>query len=181
MFLSIFYNALCMKPKVHDSCYVHRTAVIIGDVAVGENCGIWPNAVIRGDEAPIRIGRNSNVQDCCVVHVTTDTGTTIGENVSMGHGSVVHGATIEDNVIIGMKAVVLNKAVVGKGSVIAAGALVKEGAIIPPGSLVVGVPGKVVREGDASLEEYARKNAATYVDLARRHKAGEFPEYGKPL
>jgi carbonic anhydrase/acetyltransferase-like protein (isoleucine patch superfamily) len=169
-----------MKPKVHDSCYVHKTAVIIGDVTIGENCGIWPNAVIRGDEAPIRIGRNSNVQDCCVIHVTTDTGTTIGENVSMGHGSVVHGATIEDNVIIGMKAVVLNRSVVGKGSVIAAGALVKEGAVIPPGSLVVGVPGKVVREGDASLDEYARKNAATYVDLARRHKAGEFGEYTKP-
>lgn len=169
-----------MKPKVHDSCYVHRTAVIIGDVTIDENCGIWPNAVIRGDEAPIRIGRNSNVQDCCVIHVTTDTGTTIGENVSMGHGSVVHGATIGDNVIIGMKAVVLNNAVVGKGCVIAAGALVKEGAIIPPGSLVVGVPGKVAREGDTFLEEYARKNAATYVDLARRHRSGEFGEYQTP-
>lgn len=170
-----------MKPKVHDSCYVHKTAAIIGDVTIGRDCGIWPNAVIRGDEAPIWIGSNSNVQDCCVIHVTTDTGTTIGENVSLGHGCVVHGATIEDNVIIGMKAIVLNKAVVGKGSVIAAGALVKEGAIIPPGSLVVGVPGKVVREGDKSLEEYALKNAAAYVELARRHQGGEFGEYGKPL
>jgi carbonic anhydrase/acetyltransferase-like protein (isoleucine patch superfamily) len=181
MFISVIQYLGRMKPKVHDSCYVHRTAVIIGEVTIEENCGIWPNAVIRGDEASIKIGRNSNVQDCCIVHVTTDTGTTIGENVSMGHGSVVHGATIGDNVIIGMKAVVLNKAVVGRGSVIAAGALVKEGTVIPPGSLVVGVPGKVVREGDASLEEYARKNAATYVDLARRHKAGDFSEYGKPL
>ncbi|MDD4307488.1 MAG: gamma carbonic anhydrase family protein, partial [Thermoplasmata archaeon] len=139
-----------MKPKVHESCYVHRTAVIVGDVEIAENCGIWPNAVIRGDEAPIKIGRNSNVQDCCVIHVTTDTGTEIGENVSLGHGCVVHGATVGDNVIIGMKAVVLNRAVVGSGSVVAAGALVKEGSVIPPGSLVVGVPGKTVRESDAS-------------------------------
>jgi carbonic anhydrase/acetyltransferase-like protein (isoleucine patch superfamily) len=166
-----------MKPKVHESCYVHRTAVIIGDVEIAEDCGVWPNAVIRGDEAPIRIGRGSNVQDCCVIHVTTDTGTRIGENVSMGHGCVVHGATVGDDVIIGMKAAVLNRAVVGKGSIVAAGAVVKEGAVIPPGSLVVGVPGKIVREGDASLGEYARKNAATYIDLAKRHKAGQFPEY----
>ena len=169
-----------MKPKVHDSCYVHRTAVIIGDVTIDKNCGIWPNAVIRGDEAPVRIGANSNVQDCCVVHLTAGVGTVIGENVSLGHGCIVHGATIEDNVLIGMKAVILNKAVIGKGSVIAAGALVKEGAIIPPGSLVVGIPGKVVREGDASLEDYALSNAAKYVALARKHAAGVFEEYTKP-
>ena len=109
--------------------------------------------------------------------MTTDTPTRIGENVSLGHGCVVHGATIEDNVIIGMKATVLNRAVVGRGSVIAAGAVLKEGAIIPPGSLVAGVPGKVVRESDPSLEAYAIKNAKTYVDLAKRHKSGEFTEH----
>lgn len=166
-----------MKPKVHESCYVHRTAVIVGDVTLAENCGVWPHAVIRGDEAPVTIGRNSNVQDCCVIHVTTDTPTRIGENVSLGHGCVVHGATIEDNVIIGMNATVLNRSVVGRGSVVAAGAVVKEGAAIPPGSLVAGVPAKVVREGDMSLGEYAARNAATYVDLARRHRSGEFPEH----
>jgi carbonic anhydrase/acetyltransferase-like protein (isoleucine patch superfamily) len=166
-----------MKPKVHETCYVHRTAVIVGDVTISENCGIWPHAVVRGDESPIFIGKNSNVQDCCVIHVTTDTPTRIGENVSLGHGCVVHGATIEDNVIVGMKATVLNRAVVGRGSVIAAGAVVKEGAIIPPGSLVAGVPGKVVRESDPSLEAYAIKNAETYVDLAKRHKSGEFSEH----
>ena len=166
-----------MKPKVHESCFVHGTAVIVGDVTMAENCGIWPNAVVRGDEAPVTIGRNSNVQDCCVIHVTTDTPTKIGENVSLGHGCVVHGATIEDNVIIGMNATVLNRSVVGRGSVIAAGAVVKEGAIIPPGSLVAGVPGKVVRESDPALEQYAVRNAETYVDLARRHKSGEFSEH----
>jgi carbonic anhydrase/acetyltransferase-like protein (isoleucine patch superfamily) len=166
-----------MKPNVHESCFVHRTAVIVGDVTVGENCGIWPNAVIRGDEAPVTIGRNSNVQDCCVIHVSTGTPTNIGENVSLGHGCVVHGATIEDNVIVGMKAAVMNRAVVGRGSVVAAGAVVKEGFVIPPGSLVAGVPAKVVRGSDSGLERYALKNAATYVELARRHKSGEFPEF----
>jgi carbonic anhydrase/acetyltransferase-like protein (isoleucine patch superfamily) len=169
-----------MRPKVHESCFVHRTAVIVGDVTIEENCGIWPHAVIRGDEAPVIIGRNSNVQDCCVIHVTTDTPTRLGENVSLGHGCVVHGATIEDNVIVGMNATVLNRAVVGRGSVIAAGAVVKEGTRIPPGSLVAGVPGKIVRENDASLEGHAAHNAATYVNLARRHGAGEFPEHRQP-
>lgn len=166
-----------MKPKVHESCFVHKTAVIVGDVTIGENCGIWPHAVVRGDEASITIGRNSNVQDCCVVHVTTDTPTKIGDNVSLGHGCVVHGATIEDNVIIGMNAVVLNRAVIGSGSVVAAGAVVKEGSVIPPGSLAAGVPVKVIRESDPSLEQYAVRNAATYMDLARRHKSGEFSEF----
>ncbi|MDO9536920.1 MAG: gamma carbonic anhydrase family protein [Thermoplasmata archaeon] len=165
-----------MKPKVHESCFVHKTAVIVGDVEVAEDCGIWPNAVIRGDEASISIACGSNVQDCCVIHVTTDTPTTIGRNVSLGHGCVVHGATIEDNVIVGMNAVVMNRSVIGRGAIIAAGAVVKEGAIIPHHSLVVGVPGKVVRE-DKTLEEYALKNARTYVELARRHKTGEFPEF----
>jgi len=166
-----------MKPKVHASCFVHPTAVIVGDVTIGENSGIWPNAVIRGDEAPVTIGRNSNVQDCCVIHVTADAPTTIGDNVSLGHGCVVHGATIGDNVIIGMNATVLNRAVVGKGSVVAAGAVIKESAVISPGSLAAGVPAKVVRQGDPALEEYAKRNAETYVDLAKRHKSGEFSQY----
>ncbi|MCK5024060.1 MAG: gamma carbonic anhydrase family protein [Thermoplasmata archaeon] len=166
-----------MKPEVHDSCFVHKTAVIIGDITIGKNTGVWPNAVIRGDQNSIFIGDNSNVQDNCVIHVDDVNSTKIGNNVSLGHGAVVHGATIENNVIVGMKAVVLNGSVIGHGSIIAAGALVKEGAEIPPNSLVVGVPGKIVREGDKSLEEYALKNAQTYVELAKRHKDGEFQQY----
>lgn len=166
-----------MKPNIHDSCFVHKTATIIGDVNIDENAGIWPNAVIRGDQNSIIIGKNSNVQDCCVVHVNEEFSTKIGNYVSLGHGAVVHGSTIEDNVIIGMKAVVLNGAVIGKGSVIAAGALVKQGMVVPPGSLVVGVPGKIAREGDASLEEFAVDNAQIYVDLAQRYKNGDFEEF----
>lgn len=166
-----------MKPHVDDSCFVHKTAVIIGDVSIGKNCGIWPNAVIRGDENSIVIEKNSNVQDNCVIHIDHENKTHIGKNVSLGHGAVVHGATIEDNVIVGMKAVILNGAKIGHGSVIAAGALVKQGMEVPPQSLVVGIPGKVVKEGDESLEDYGMKNARTYVELAQKHKNGEFPEY----
>ena len=162
-----------MKPQVHDSCFVYKTAVIIGDVTIGKNVGVWPNAVIRGDQNTIIIGDNSNVQDNCVVHVNDEYKVTIGNNVSLGHGAVVHGATIEDNV----NAVIMNGSVIGLGSVIAAGALVKEGVKIPPNSLVVGIPGKIVREGDKSLEKYAIKNAQVYVELAKRHKDGEFQEF----
>ena len=166
-----------MKPQVHDSCFVYKTAVIIGNVTIGKNTGVWPNAIIRGDQNSIVIGDNSNVQDNCVVHVNDEFKVTIGNNVSLGHGAIVHGATVEDNVIIGMNAVVMNGSVIGQGSVVAAGALVKEGAIIPPNSLVVGIPGKIAREGDKSLEEYAIKNAQVYVELAQRHKDGEFQEF----
>ena len=168
---------ISMKPKVHTSCYVHETAVIIGSVDVGPDCGIWPHCVIRGDENIIVIGEGSNVQDCCVVHCSHGFPVSIGKNVSIGHGAVVHGATIEDDVIIGMSATVMNGAVVGAGSIIGACALVKEGMKIPPGSLVVGVPGKAIREGDASLRGHAQENAATYRELAKRHKAGAFERY----
>jgi carbonic anhydrase/acetyltransferase-like protein (isoleucine patch superfamily) len=168
---------MTMKPKVHTSCYVHETAVIIGNVEIGQECGIWPHAVIRGDENTIKIDDGSNVQDCCVVHCSHGFPVVIGKNVSVGHGAVVHGATIEDDVIIGMNATVLNGSVVGAGSIIGANALVKEGMKIAPGSLVVGVPGKAIREGDASLRGHAEENAATYRELAKRHKAGAYVRY----
>jgi len=163
-----------MKPKVHASSFVHKTAVILGDVEIGADCGIWPHSVIRGDENSVRIGEGSNVQDCCVVHCSAGFPVSIGKKVSLGHGSIVHGATIGDNVIIGMNATVLNGSVVGAGSIVGANALVKEGMQVPPGSLVVGVPGKIVREGDSALGQHAIENADTYIGLAKRHKAGEF-------
>ncbi|MFH0815557.1 MAG: gamma carbonic anhydrase family protein [Methanobacteriota archaeon] len=169
-----------MMPKVHASSYVHGTAIIIGDVEIGQNCGIWPHAVVRGDENTVRIGDGSNVQDCCVVHCSHGFPVAIGRSVSLGHGAIVHGATIEDDVIIGMNATVLNGSVVGAGSIIGANALVKEGMKIAPGSLVVGVPGKAIREGDASLRGHAAENAATYRELAKRHKEGVYRQYSNP-
>ena len=166
-----------MRPQVHESCYVHPSAIIIGKVTIHEDCGIWPNAVIRADEDSIEIGAGSNVQDCCVLHVTEGHPTKVGKNVSIGHGSIVHGATIEDDVIIGMGACIMNGSVIGSGSVIGAAAVVLEGKEIPEGSLVLGVPGKVIREGDDALRVEALKNAATYRELARLHKAGKFDQY----
>ena len=167
-----------MKPRVHESCFVHPSAVIIGDVTIKENCGIWPNAVIRGDQNSIVIGGGSNVQDCCIVHVNEHHPMRIGNGVSMGHGSIVEGATIGDDVIIGMNAVVLNGANIGAGSMIGANAVVKLGMVIPRCSLVLGVPGKVIREGDERLREEAVINAETYRALAQRYKAGAYTQYG---
>ena len=166
-----------MKLKVDPSCYVHETAVIIGDVEIGRDCGIWPHAAIRGDENFIRIGEGSNVQDCCVVHCSHGFPVSIGKNVSIGHGAIIHGATIEDDVIVGMNATVLNGSVVGAGSIVGANALVKEGMKVAPGSLVVGVPGKAIREGDASLRPNCVRNAETYKELARKHKGGAYGRF----
>jgi carbonic anhydrase/acetyltransferase-like protein (isoleucine patch superfamily) len=166
-----------MTPKVHETCFVHPTAVIMGNVIIHENCGIWPHAVIRGDEDVIEIGAGSNVQDCCVIHVTEGYPTKIGKNVSIGHGSTVHGTIIDDDVIVGMNAVLMNGASIGSGSIIGANAVVKLGMAIPPGSLVVGIPGKIIKEGDEKLRDEARLNAETYRRLAREHKSGIYKQY----
>jgi carbonic anhydrase/acetyltransferase-like protein (isoleucine patch superfamily) len=166
-----------MEPKVHESCYVHPSAVIVGAVTIHENCGIWPHAVIRGDEAPIEIGPESNVQDCCVIHVNEFFPVKIGRNVSLGHGSVVHGATIGDYVIVGLNAGLLNGAKIGDGSIIGANTVVKEGMVVPPGSVVVGAPGKIIREGDDKLMDDITLNAEHYKQRAKEYLAGKYREY----
>ncbi|MBS6940652.1 MAG: gamma carbonic anhydrase family protein [Slackia piriformis] len=132
-----------MRPDIDKAAYIAENATISGDVVLGENSSVWFNAVIRAEVAPIRIGALSNVQDHVMLHVDYDCPVMIGERVSIGHGAIVHGATIEDRVIVGMGAIVMNGAVIGEGSIVAAGALVKEGTVIPPYSLVAGVPGAV--------------------------------------
>ncbi len=166
-----------MRPKIHDSCYVHPSAVIIGDVTIERECSIWPGAVLRGDLAPVTIGAGSNVQDNCVIHVTEDSPTVIGRNVSLGHLCMVHGATIHDDVIIGINSVLFNRSEIGAGSIVGVNAYVREGMKVPPGSLVIGTPAKIMRSGDASLLEAIRDNAKTYHMLRDRHKAGEFGQY----
>ena len=162
-----------MKPDIHSSSYIAQSAVIIGKVTIGKHCGVYPCAVIRGDENHIDIGDGSNVQDCCVIHCDDDHKVTIGKNVSIGHGAIVHGATIEDTCIIGINATILNGATIGRGSIVGANALVTTGMQIPPQSLVLGVPGKIVKQ-DPSYEEQARRNAVTYQELSKRHKKGDF-------
>ena len=165
-----------MKPLIDKSSFVDKTAVIIGDVKIGKNCGIYPHAVIRGDENSIEIGDGSNVQECCVIHVNPIYKTKIGKNVSIGHSAMIHGATIEDDCIIGIHATILNGAKIGKGSIIGANALVTQEMEVPENSLVLGVPGKIVKQ-DEKYREQARLNAETYIKLSREHKEGKHPRY----
>ncbi len=161
--------------KVGENTYIAKSAIIIGDVFIGSRCSIWENAVIRGDLNRIEIGDGSNVQDCCVIHTSPEYGVKVGKNVSIGHGAIVHGATIEDECIIGINATVLDGVHVGKGSIIAANAVVPPGKEIPPYSLVVGVPGKVIKK-DEEMTKAIRENAEVYEKLAGRYLQGEFKE-----
>ncbi len=132
-----------MVPDVSQAAYIAENATICGDVTLGKDSSVWFNAVIRAEVAPINVGEMSNVQDHTMLHADYDCPIRIGSRVSIGHSAIIHGATIEDRVIVGMGAIVMNGAVIGEGSIIAAGALVKEGTVIPPYSLVAGVPGVV--------------------------------------
>jgi carbonic anhydrase/acetyltransferase-like protein (isoleucine patch superfamily) len=146
------------RPQIAANVYVAPTAVIIGDVVIGEGASVWFGAVIRGDSGPIRIGAGTNVQDNVVVHVNSRHATLIGDNVTIGHGAVLEGCTIGAGSLIGMNATVLDGAVVGEGAAVAAGALVREGQTIPPHTLAAGVPAKV--RGLLSAEVQARLSAA---------------------
>ncbi len=157
-------------PKIHPSAFIADGVQIIGDVTIGEEVGVWFNSVIRGDDVPITIGRGSNIQDQAVVHTDSVHPTCIGEYVTVGHGATVHAATIEDLVLVGINAVVLNRAVVGTGSIIAAGAVVLEGKIIPPRSLVAGVPGKVIAEVNEEQLMRIKESAENYIHLLRSYK-----------
>lgn len=165
-----------VKPKISNRAYIAPTAVIIGDVEIADGVSVWDGAVIRGDVSYIRIGKNTNIQDNAVVHVDYDEPTIIGENVTVGHMAVAHAAKIGNNVIVGIHAVVLNGAEVGDGSVIGAGAVITPGTKIPPKSLVLGVPGKVVRQGD-DVERMAIENGRVYQRLRDEHRNGKYARF----
>jgi len=159
-------------PQIPASAYIDPDAVIIGDVTIGELSSVWPGVVIRGDVNWIRIGARTNIQDGSVLHVMKDTHPLVlGDAVTIGHGVILHGCTIESNVLIGMGSILLNGAKIGSGSIVAAGTLVPEGAVVPPGSLFMGHPGKLRRaltpEDQASIEAYA----ARYIQYAATYKA----------
>lgn len=152
-------------PTIPDSCYVDQSAQIIGDVVLGEHSSVWMCAVVRGDVNSIRIGANSNVQDCAVLHgMRYVYPVTIGDWVTIGHNATVHGCTVEDACLIGMGATILNGAVIGEGSIIAAGAVIPEKTIIPPNSLVAGIPGKVRRTLGEEDRKLILKYAQNYLD-----------------
>jgi carbonic anhydrase/acetyltransferase-like protein (isoleucine patch superfamily) len=158
-------------PQVAESAFVAPGAVLVGNVTLGDDASVWYNSVLRAEQEPITIGAGSNLQDNVSCHVDRGYPLILGTGVSVGHGAVLHGCTIEDNVLVGMAATVMNGAVIGTGSLVAAGAVVLEGTIVPPGSLVAGVPAKVRRE--LSDDEIAgiRHNAEAYLGHAALHKA----------
>ena len=157
-------------PSVHPSAFVAPSATLIGRASLGADSSAFYGVVVRGDTNTITVGAGSNLQDNVVLHADPGFPTTIGDGVSVGHGAVVHGCTVEDNCLIGMSATIMNGAVIGAGSLVAGGAVVLEGAVIPPGSLVAGVPAKVRRELSAEEITQVRENAGNYVLLARKHK-----------
>jgi len=158
------------KPNIHPSCYVAPNATIIGDVILGEGSSVWLNAVIRGDVNKIAIGARTSVQDNCVVHVTRETPTIIGDGVIMGHGAIAHACTVGNHVLIGMGAAVLDKASIGDWVIVAAGAVVTEKAVIPSKSLVAGIPAKVIKSLSPQHMERIKLGAEAYVNLSRRYK-----------
>jgi len=154
-----------IRPTIPDTCYVDPSAQVIGDVQLGDQASVWMNAVLRGDVNAIRVGARSNVQDCAVLHgMRSLYPVIVGELVTIGHNATVHGCVLEDTVLVGIGATILNNARIGEGSIIAAGAVIPEQMVIPPRSLVAGVPGKVRRTlGDAD-RELILKYAHNYLD-----------------
>jgi carbonic anhydrase/acetyltransferase-like protein (isoleucine patch superfamily) len=169
------YRIADKQPQVDPTAFVAVEATLIGDVTLGHEVTIWPGAVIRGDNEPIRIGDGSNVQEGAVLHADPGFPLDVGRNVTVGHQAMLHGCTIGDGSLVGIQAVVMNGAVIGKESIVGAGALVPEGKVFPDRSLIMGVPGKVVREvGEADLvmlrraaEVYIRKASLYRDDLHR--------------
>ncbi len=160
------------SPQLHSSVWIAPTASVIGDVHLGENASVWFGVVIRCDNEPIVIGRDSNIQDNSVLHSDPGKPLTIGEGVTIGHNATVHGCTIGDNSLIGIGAVVLNNAVIGKNCLIGAGALVTERAVIPDNSLVLGSPASVKKQLGEGVIAALRVSAQHYVENAKRFRDG---------
>lgn len=156
------------RPEFGKDIYISENAVIVGDVITGDHCSVWFNAVIRGDVNAIRLGNKVNVQDGAVIHCTYQRhATQIGNNVSIGHNAIVHGCTIEDNVLIGMGSIVMDGCVVGQNSIIAAGAVVTQNTRIEPGSVYGGVPAKKIKEIDENLsKQEVERIANNYLKYA---------------
>ena len=158
-------------PRIASTAFIAPTAVIVGDVEIGEEASVWFGAVLRGDNEPISIGERSNIQDLCVIHTDMGYPATIGQDCTIGHRAILHGCTVGDGSLVGMGAILLNGAVIGRGCLIGAGALVPENKVIPDNSLVIGAPGKVVRSLDAAAADRLIESAANYVATWKRFAA----------
>lgn len=160
-----------LVPRIDPSAYVAASAEIIGDVILEARTSVWSHVAIRGDNAPIRVGAGSNIQESSVLHVDVGHGIDIGANVTVGHQAMLHGCTIHDGALVGIQAIVLNDAVIGRNCLIGAGAIVPEGRVIPDNSLVIGV-GKVVRELTADEIATMHRNTRHYVERAAQYRRG---------
>lgn len=152
---------------IRPGVYLAPNVSVIGDVTLEKGASLWYGVVVRGDQASIRVGEESNIQDNAVIHVSDDLPTVVGKGVTVGHGAILHGCTIEDNCLIGMGAILLNHCVVGEDSIVAAGAVVPERMVIPPRSLVMGTPAKIRRELTQEEVEGNRHSAAGYLSRAK--------------
>jgi carbonic anhydrase/acetyltransferase-like protein (isoleucine patch superfamily) len=160
-----------MPVLTHPTSFIHPLAYVAGDVTIGARVSVWPFASIRGDSDAITIGDDSNVQDGCVIHVDDDTPCHIGKRVGIGHRAIVHGAVVENDVLIAMGAILLNGARIGTGSIIGAGAVVREDFVVPPNSLVLGVPGRIVRETTIQERDRIARTVASYLELQGRYRS----------
>jgi carbonic anhydrase/acetyltransferase-like protein (isoleucine patch superfamily) len=163
-----------------DKIYIDPTAIIIGNVKIHEGASIWPYAVVRGDANLIEIGEGSNIQEHVMIHVDHRDPAFIGKNVSVGHGAVIHGAHIGDRCIIGMHSTILNGAEIGDDAIIGAGTVITSGMRVPPKSIVVGVPGKIIKENQESNREAAEINAKAYHVFRDEYIAGKHKRYMGP-
>jgi len=159
------------RPTIAASAYIDETALVIGNVTIGERASVWPHSSIRGDVNTIGIGDETNIQDNCTLHCDADIAPlVIGNRVTVGHQAMLHGCTIEDDCLIGIGAIILNNATIGAGSVVAAAALVPEGMVVPPGSMVMGVPAKVRRQVTPEERERFRLNTNHYIELGQIYR-----------
>ncbi|PRZ32733.1 carbonic anhydrase/acetyltransferase-like protein (isoleucine patch superfamily) [Antricoccus suffuscus] len=167
------YETAIGRPKVAEDAFIAPTACVVGDVEFGPRSSLWYGAVARGDTSSIKIGADTNIQDCSTLHSDPTFPLTVGDRVSVGHSVVLHGATVHDDVLIGMGAVVMNGCDIGSWTIVAAGAVVTQGTIVPEGSLVAGVPAKVIRQATDKDRAQIAANAESYtgrLDIHRRAK-----------
>jgi len=162
------------RPRLSPSAYIADGAIVRGDVTVDDRASIWFNAVVRGDEGPVRIGECSNVQDCCVLHSDLGMAVDIGAWVTIGHGAVVRGARIADHVMIGMQATVMSGAVIGEGCIVGAASFIPYHAQFPSGSLIVGAPARLIRPLEEAEREHHRIACETYLHLVAEYRAGKW-------
>ena len=166
--------------SIDPTAFIHDLAFVCGDVTLGPRASVWPYAVLRADNDRIVVGAETSVQDGAVLHTDPGLVCSLGTRVVVGHRAIVHGATVEDDVLIGMGAIVLNRAVIGAGSIVGAGSLVSEGKAIPPGVVAVGTPARVVGEATDEHRAGVRRAVAAYLALQRRHAAGELTRHRDP-